>query len=97
MLCGNPADVEIREGESPLEFTLWGRDKEARAAPGAAPAGAAALSLQPEVGSPYGVSLLRSMPFLTGILLNIYQAMGMNWERIGNVHSRWSTSRGTRP
>ena len=40
---------------------------------------------QPEVGSPYGVSLLRSMPFLTGILLNIYQAMGMNWERMGNV------------
>ena len=25
VLCGNPADVEIREGESPLEFTLWGR------------------------------------------------------------------------
>ena len=21
-----PGDVEIREGESPLEFTLWGRD-----------------------------------------------------------------------
>ncbi len=37
------------------------------------------------MGSPYGVSLLRSMPFLTGILLNIYQAMGMNWERMGNV------------
>ncbi|MFQ9918461.1 MAG: serine/threonine protein phosphatase [Flavonifractor plautii] len=27
----------------------------------------------------------RPMPFLTGILLNIYQAMGMNWERMGNV------------
>lgn len=25
------------------------------------------------------------MPFLTGILLKIYQAMGMNWERMGNV------------
>ena len=40
---------------------------------------------QPEVGSPYGVSLLRSMPFLTEILLKIYQAVGMNWERMGNV------------
>ena len=40
---------------------------------------------QPEVGSPYGVSLLRSMPFLTEILLKIYQATGMNWERLGNV------------
>ena len=38
-----------------------------------------------DMAKPYGVSLLRSMPFLTGILLNIYQAMGMNWERMGNV------------
>ena len=37
------------------------------------------------MGSPYGVSLLRSMPFLTEILLKIYQAVGMNWERMGNV------------
>lgn len=29
--------------------------------------------------------MLRSMPFLTEILLKIYQAMGMNWERMGNV------------
>ena len=25
------------------------------------------------------------MPFLTGILLKVYQAMGQNWERMGNV------------
>ena len=31
------------------------------------------------------MSLLRSMPFLTDILLKIYQATGMNWERMGNV------------
>jgi len=40
---------------------------------------------QPETEHPYGVSLLRSMPFLTEILLKIYQATGMNWERMGNV------------
>jgi hypothetical protein len=34
---------------------------------------------------PYGVSLLRSMPFLTELLLKIYYAMGQNWERCGNV------------
>ena len=85
VLCGNPEDIEIREGDSPLEFTIWGRDAagELRELP------RQELLLftpfQPEVGSPYGVSLLRSMPFLTGILLKIYQAMGMNWERMGNV------------
>ncbi len=31
------------------------------------------------------MSLLRSMPFLTEVLLKIFQATGMNWERMGNV------------
>ena len=85
LLCGNPADIEIREGDSPLEFAIWGRD----AAGGLRELPRQELLLftpfQPEVGSPYGVSLLRSMPFLTEILLKIYQAVGMNWERMGNV------------
>ena len=41
--------------------------------------------LNPEPGHPYGVSLFRGMPFLADILLKIYQAMGSNWERAGNV------------
>ena len=81
----NPADVEIREGESPLEFTLWGRDGDGQLRELPRQELLLFTPFQPEVGSPYGVSLLRSMPFLTGILLNIYQAMGMNWERMGNV------------
>jgi hypothetical protein len=39
----------------------------------------------PEAESPYGVSMLRSLPFLTNILLQIFQATGKNWERMGNV------------
>ena len=31
------------------------------------------------------MSLLRSMPFLAGILLKIYEATGVNWERMGNA------------
>lgn len=42
-------------------------------------------TLNPEPEHPYGVSLLRSMPFLSDILLKIYQAVGQNWERAGNV------------
>ena len=85
VLCGNPADVEIREGESPLEFTLWGRSGDGQLRELPRQELLLFTPFQPEVGSPYGVSLLRSMPFLTGILLNIYQAVGMNWERMGNV------------
>ena len=50
-------------------------------------------TLNPAPDSPYGVSLLRSMPFLTNILLKIYQTIGTNWERAGNVRATpWSAA-----
>ncbi len=42
-------------------------------------------ALNPEGDNPYGVSLLRSMPFVTGILLKILNSIGINWDRFGNV------------
>ena len=41
--------------------------------------------LLPEADNPYGVSMLRSMPFMANLLSQIYYAMGQNWERCGNV------------
>ena len=41
--------------------------------------------LSPEKDSPYGVSLLRSMPFVTGILLTVFNSTKLNWERFGNL------------
>lgn len=85
VLCGNVADVEVREGETPMDFTICAR--RGGGEPEALPCQELLLftPFQPETDSPYGVSLLRSMPFLTEILLKIYQAIGMNWERMGNV------------
>ncbi|MEW8956691.1 hypothetical protein [Clostridium sp.] len=40
--------------------------------------------LDPEGDSPYGVSLYRSMPFMVSILLKIFTATDLNWERFGN-------------
>ena len=85
VLCGNPADVEIREGESPLEFTLWGRDGDGQLRELPRQELLLFTPFQPGTDNPYGVSLLRSMPFLSGILLKIYQALGQNWERAGNL------------
>jgi hypothetical protein len=42
-------------------------------------------TMNPEPEHPYGVSLFRGMPFLAGVLLKIYQTIGTNWERAGNV------------
>jgi len=40
--------------------------------------------LDPEGDSPYGISLFRSMPFMVSILLKIFTATDLNWERFGN-------------
>ncbi len=85
LLCGDPAAVEIWEGDSPLDFALCVPGPGGRLEPLPRQDLLLFTPFQPEVGSPYGVSLLRSMPFLADILLKIYQAIGMNWERMGNV------------
>lgn len=84
VLCGNVADVQIKEGETPLDFKLCTcKNGEITELPHQN------LLLftpfNPEADAPYGVSMLRSMPFLCGILLKIYQSLGVNWERAGNV------------
>lgn len=42
-------------------------------------------ALNPEAGSLWGVSLLRGLPFVSSVLTQIYQTLGTNWERMGNV------------
>lgn len=85
VLCADPALVEIREGDSPLDFRLCVRENGGE--PKELPWQQLLLftPFQPEAEHPYGVSMLRSMPFLTGVLLKIYQALGQNWERVGNL------------
>jgi len=85
LLCGRVEDIEIKEGENPLAFTIWGPDENGRMA--ALPYQDLILftPLNPETENPYGVSLLRSLPFLADILMKIYNTIGVNWERCGNL------------
>ena len=84
ILWGNPADIEIREGKSPLEFEICMR-RDGILKPLPFQQLLLFTPYNPEADSPYGVSLLRSMPFLTDILMKIYNSLGVNWERCGNV------------
>ena len=72
-------------GDNPLEFCLCGVDGGGRSVPLEYQDLLLFTPLNPEAGHPYGVSMLRSMPYLTGLLLKIYDAMGKNWDRCGNV------------
>lgn len=42
-------------------------------------------ALNPPAGSAQGVSLLHGLPFVSNILIQIYNTIGVNWERLGNV------------
>ena len=84
LLCANPEQVEVKIGDSPLDFQLCrtgiGENREL-------PWQELLLftPFQPTADFPCGVSLLRSMPFMAGILLKIFQATGQNWERAGSL------------
>lgn len=85
VLCGNVSDIEVKEKDSPLDILLAIRhpDGTTEVLPRQDLLLFTPYSPSPE--NPYGVSLLHSMPFLSGILLKIYQTLGTNWERAGNV------------
>ena len=85
LLCGRIEDIEIKEGDNPLEFMICGADEHGKM--GELPYQNLLLftPLNPEAENPYGVSLLRSLPFLSDILMKIYHTIGVNWERCGNV------------
>lgn len=85
LLCGRVEDIEIREGENALTFSLWGPDAGGRMAALPYPNLILFTPLNPETENPYGVSLLRSLPFLADILMKIYYTVGVNWERCGNL------------
>lgn len=85
VLCGDVSDIQVKSDGSPLDMTLGvGRNLQEFE-----PLPYQQLLLftpyYPSSQNPYGVSLLGSMPFLADILLKIYQTLGLNWERAGNV------------
>ena len=42
-------------------------------------------ALNPVPESAWGTSILKGLPFISDILLKIYNTIGTNWERIGNI------------
>ena len=85
LLCGRVEDIEIQEGEHPLKFVICGVDEHGTMGPLPYQDLLLFTPLNPEADNPYGVSLLRSLPFLADILMKIYHTIGVNWERCGNV------------
>ena len=82
---GDVNNLEICQGDSPLDMVLWGPDERGMMRPLPYQQLLLFTTWNPEPGHPYGVSIFRGMPFLAEILMKIYQTLGTNWERAGNI------------
>lgn len=82
---GDVTALQMEEGDNPLECVIWGPDEQGRLHPLPYQQLLMFTTLNPEPAHPYGVSIFRGMPFLADILLKIYQTIGTNWERAGNI------------
>ena len=82
---GDVTNLEIQEGESPLDMVIWGPGENGMMKPLPYQQLLLFTTMNPEPANPYGVSIFRGMPFLAEILMKIYQTVGTNWERAGNV------------
>ena len=82
---GDVTKLEAQQGSDPLETVLWGMDEKGRMRPLPYQHLLLFTTMHPEPAHPYGVSLFRGMPFLADILMKIYNTIGTNWERAGNI------------
>ena len=82
---GDVTNLEIQEGDNALETILWGMDTYGHMRPLPYQHLLLFTTMHPEPAHPYGVSIFRGMPFLADILMKIYNTIGSNWERAGNV------------
>lgn len=44
-----------------------------------------ATALNPRPGQPFGQSLLSGLPFVCSVLTSVFDSLGKNWERLGNI------------
>ena len=82
---GDVTNLEIQEGETVLDTVICGTDERGVMRPLPYQHLLLFTTMNPEPEHPYGVSMFRGMPFLAEILLKIYNTVGTNWERAGNI------------
>ena len=82
---GDVTKLEVQEGDNSLETVLWGMDRYGHMRPLPYQHLLLFTTMHPEPAHPYGVSMFRGMPFLADVLMKIYNTVGSNWERAGNI------------
>ncbi len=77
--------VSLKTGASPLEIVVSAQNENGVFVPVKYPDLILKSVHNPEPGKIYGTSILKGLPFVSDVLLKIYNTIGINWERVGNV------------
>lgn len=78
-------DISLSHGSSALDIIVSADNGNGSFVPVKYPSLILMSVLNPEPGAVYGTSILKGLPFVSDILLKIYNTLGTNWERVGNV------------
>lgn len=85
LLSADIRDIEFKNTANPFHSEILVRDEKGRMVKAPHPELLLLSSSHANSNFPYGKSMLEGLPFVSGILLKIYQTIGSNWERAGNI------------
>lgn len=77
--------VELKAEKNPLDVTVCMKTMSGESIPVPNQELILVTPLYPEPGKLCGTSVLKGLPFVGGILLKIFNTLGINWERVGNI------------
>lgn len=77
-------NIELKRNKNGFDVDIFVRDgAELRRV--ARPEACLLSVLNPEPGALTGCSVLKGLPFVSSVLLRIFESIGANWERVGNL------------
>lgn len=85
ILNADVRDIEIKNGENPFKTEVLTRNENGLMQKVEFPERLLISTIHSNANHPYGKSMLEGLPFISEILFKIYQCIGTNWERAGNV------------
>ncbi|MEG0614347.1 MAG: serine/threonine protein phosphatase [Oscillospiraceae bacterium] len=82
---GDVKDIEVRAGASPIDAEYFVKGANGKPIKLNNPNLILFSALNPPPNQPYGKSVLSGLPYISAILMRIYECIGQNFDRVGNV------------
>lgn len=79
------SDVELKQGDTPLALKVMCKNADGSLCEVKYPQLVLVSMLNPVSGKAQGTSILKGLPFVSSVLLKIFNTIGVNFERVGNV------------